>query len=531
MSLIHSILTQEKLDRAITLYDQHVVPRMTHKNKVIAISTAITLSIVVLFREKILKPPRKLRHIPHINPLSIFRSILTSETYWGRSYRKFLPLVDAPEHKGLYLDYGRAGWEVYVCNPEIAKQVLLKHELFPKIPADDGTEATLFSRFIGGPNILILNGHAWRSQRKVINPAFHRSMPVKLFGKLTQEMFKAMETMETTINVSDMMERWTLEAIGRAGFGFKFNAILDRDSKWVHTYNSCNIGMRDPFFFLLPKMDQEYVWLFPKRVKIHRQMDSFFQMLDNVIEAKSESLKKGDFQNDALEENEKDILTLMIESVNRGEGYMSNEELRSNLLIFFIAGHDTTANALAFAIHYLAKYPEIQERAREEALAILGDEPVDVLPTIEETKQMTYINQVIKETLRINGPLPILIPRIAQEDTDLSGTFIPKGTAVNVGLFNMHHSEKVWRDSKEFDPDRFAENRGENSNWLPFGHGGRQCIGMNFSLAEQRVMLSMLLRKFTWSAPKDSIHKDGVITRGYIILGPHELDITFKKRY
>lgn len=92
-------------------------------------------------------------------------------------------------------------------------------ELFPKIPADDGTKATLFSRFIDGPNILILNGHAWRSQRNVINPAFHRSMPVKLFGKLTQEMFKVMETIKATINISDLMECWTLEAIGRAGFG------------------------------------------------------------------------------------------------------------------------------------------------------------------------------------------------------------------------------------------------------------------------------------------------------------------------
>lgn len=61
----------------------------------------------------------------------------------------------------------------------------------------------------------------------------------------------------------------------------------------------------------------------------------------------------------------------------------------------------------------------------------------------------------------------------------------------------MHHSEKVWKDIKEFNPDRFAENGGDKSNWLPFGHGGRQCIGMSFSLTEQRVMLSMLRKKKT----------------------------------
>jgi cytochrome P450 len=74
-------------------------------------------------------------------------------------------------------------------------------------------------KFIGGPNMVFLNGHEWKSQRKMANPAFHRSMPVKLFGELTVEMFKVMETMGETIDFSDMMERWTLDAIGKAGFG------------------------------------------------------------------------------------------------------------------------------------------------------------------------------------------------------------------------------------------------------------------------------------------------------------------------
>lgn len=90
--------------------------------------------------------------------------------------------------------------------------------------------------------------------------------------------------------------------------------------------------------------------------------------------------------------------------------------------------------------------------------------------------------------------MSITFPRFTSEDTDISGIFIPKNTAVNIGLFNSHHSEKVWKNSKEFNPDRFAENGGENSNWFPFGYGGRQCIGMKFSLAEQRVMLSMLCK-------------------------------------
>lgn len=137
--------------------------------------------------------------------------------------------------------------------------------------------------------------------------------------------------------------------------GFDFNAIRDKDNEWVNTYNSINVGVRDPFFSIFPTFDQELLWLFPKRKAIHKEMDRFLGMLDQVIQNKRTLLAKGQVQNDALEENEKDLLTLMIEHC--GEGAMTDEDLKSNLCIFFLAGHDTTASALAFAIHYLAQHP------------------------------------------------------------------------------------------------------------------------------------------------------------------------------
>lgn len=91
--------------------------------------------------------------------------------------------------------------------------------MFPKADKEIMHEDSLNAKFIGGPNIVLLNGHEWKNQRKIANPAFRRSMPVKLFGKLTQELFKSMETMDDTVNVTDLMERWTLDAIGKAGFG------------------------------------------------------------------------------------------------------------------------------------------------------------------------------------------------------------------------------------------------------------------------------------------------------------------------
>ncbi|KAI9257806.1 cytochrome P450 [Helicostylum pulchrum] len=311
-------------------------------------------------------------------------------------------------------------------------------------------------------------------------------MPVKLFGKITQQLFETMDTMDETINVSDMMIRLLR-------LRFDFDAVRNNNSnkKWTYMYYSLGNVFGDYKYFIFPSLDQKLLWLFLKRRELHRKLDAFMD----------------------LEENERDLLTLMLESEEKGEGALSNEELKSNLCVFFLAGHDTTAAAITFALHYLAKYPEIQQREREEAISILGNEPNDVLPVGDETKQINYINQVIKESLRISDPVArLFIPRIPTEDTMLSGTFIPKGAKLVTNIFNVHHSSKCWKNPRQFDLDRFGINAESEMAWVPFGSGARQCIGKYFSLNEQRVIKSMLLRKYTWTLPDDSIHKDEIVT-------------------
>ena len=111
---------------------------------------------------------------------------------------------------------------------------------------------------------------------------------------------------------------------------------------------------------------------------------------------------------------------------------------------------------------------------------------------------MVYLNQVIKETLRMVDPIPRVIPKIAQQDTVLSNVFIPKGTYVNVSMYDLHHSKHIWQDPEQFNPDRFATGGESESQsgvaWAPFGGGQRLCLGMNFSLNEQRVLLSMMCK-------------------------------------
>lgn len=175
-------------------------------------------------------------------------------------------------------------------------------------------------------------------------------MPVKLFGKITQQLFETMDTMDETVNVSDMMIRCTLEAIGKAGFGkiickkkkrcyffkkqvlrlgFDFDAVSNNsNNKWTSMYYSLGDAFCDYKYFIFPSLDQRILWLFPKRRELHRKLDTFMGMLDEVIQNKRKLMKKGQNMNQDLEENERDILTLMLESEEKGEGALSNGELK-----------------------------------------------------------------------------------------------------------------------------------------------------------------------------------------------------------
>ncbi|KAG2219147.1 hypothetical protein INT45_002338 [Circinella minor] len=364
-------------------------------------------------------------------------------------------------------------------------------------------------------------------------------MPLEIFGNLTEKLFKVIDNTSNgkAVDAYDLMERWTLDAIGNASFGFDFGAVTDGDNEWVHRYNDVVEATSEPLYTFLPILERKYINWFPRRKKVHDELTVFLDMIQHIIDEKRRKISDSNYQSTQDNNKQKDLLEMMMESGEDENGaLLTDEELRSNMCIFFFAGHDTTASALSFAIYYLARHPEMQERAREEAIRVLGNEPTNIRPTVEQSREMTYIEQIIKEVLRISCPADSLITRIATKDTELGGVFIPKGTGVTLSIYNLQRSPKVWDNPQKFDPERFspggeAENKDPNS-WIPFSSGQRQCIGMNFSLSEQRFLLPMLLRKYKWSLPEDSIHHDKVkIELGLGVISPVDFNVIFEKLY
>ncbi|KAG2222822.1 hypothetical protein INT45_011632 [Circinella minor] len=508
----------------------------TIKSRKIATSIAITLFGLYFAYEKISKPPKQLRHIPQGGFFKYLYNFMTMRPY-DEIVEKITGPLGAKTDHGLYIVFDVYGWTVHVTRPEAAKKLLLKADLFPKIDMNVKRRNTLFGKFAMGPNIIFLIGKHWKDQRSVLNPAFRRSMPVHLFGDLTQKLFFELDKqLDTSVEFHEIMVRWTLDAIGIAGFNFDFNSVAEPTNEWVTRYERIMSANTDPLFMLFPSFETKWLFLFPKRRQAHQELDIFLEKMEEIISKKRKVLAN-DTTIAEKKTSEKDLLTLMLEASQEGNGKLTDEELQSNLCAFFLAGHDTTANALSYAVYNLATNPKVQQKAREEANRVLGDKPVDVLPTMDQLQEMPYIYRVIKETMRRNVTATGVIAREAQEDTELAGVYIPKGTRVTVDIMEIHRNNKVWKDPEIFNPERFAPG-GEaekvakmGMSFLPFSNGQRQCIGMNFSLAEQRVFLPMFLRKYEVSLPEDSIHKDKPVVTGVGILTPVDFKINLKKLY
>lgn len=188
-----------------------------------------------------------------------------------------------------------------------------------------------------------------------------------------------------------------------------------------------------------------------------------------------------------------DLLDLLQAGADPESGrQMRTAELRDNLLTFIVAGHETTALTLAWALFLCAFDPAVQERASAEARAVLGDRVAGA----GDVAQLGYIRQIIEETLRLYPPAAFL-SRTAQAADTLGGREIRRGDTVMLPIYALHRSHLYWDDPDRFDPDRFAPGTPRDRfTFLPFGAGPRVCIGAGFALQEAVIILATLLARY-----------------------------------
>ena len=199
-----------------------------------------------------------------------------------------------------------------------------------------------------------------------------------------------------------------------------------------------------------------------------------------------------------MEQRPPDLLTMLLEAQDEetGEG-MSDRQLRDEAITIFAAGHETSANGLAWTLYLLAQHPEMLRKVKAEVQRVLGDG----LPQFEDLRNLSYTRQVVEEGMRLYPPA-WAIGREAVETDEILGQTIPAKSILFLSIYALHRHPQLWTDPNRFDPDRFApEQAKERSRWhyLPFGAGPRMCIGNNFALMEMQLLLALLVRQFNFT--------------------------------
>lgn len=437
------------------------------------------------------------------------------------------------EHGSVYkLAFGPKSF-VVVSDPIVARYILRENAF----AYDKGVLADILEPIMG-KGLIPADLETWKPRRKAIVPGFHAAFleaMVKVFGDCSERTVQKLETMLLAAEVNktkyieiDMEAEFSnlaLDIIGLCVFNYDFGSVT-RESPVIKAVYGTLFEAEHRSTFYIPYWKFPLArWLVPRQRKFYEDLKVINECLDNLITRAKETRQEDDIEalqgRDYSKVKDASLLRFLVDM--KGED-VDNRQLRDDLMTMLIAGHETTAAVLTWAVFMLAQNPDKLVKAQAEVDAVLAQRN----PTFECIKKLQYIRLIIAEALRLYPQPPLLIRRALQPDTlpggyrgDKDGYPIPKGTDIFISVYNLHRSPYFWDQPDNFEPERFLlpkDNKGiegwagfdpykgqgalypneiiSDFAFLPFGGGPRKCVGDQFALMESTVGLAMLLQKF-----------------------------------
>ncbi|XP_074319223.1 cytochrome P450 CYP72A219-like [Silene latifolia] len=391
---------------------------------------------------------------------------------------------------------------VNITEPEAIREIFTKINEFqkPQINPILNVVAT---------GLIQLEGDMWAKHRKLLNPAFHMEklkFMLPAFSASTSEMINTWEEMVSEtgsceIDVWSHLHKLSADVISRAAFGSSYE-----EGRRIFEL------ITEQLKVAVPIINQVYIpgWRYvPTKVnrrimELDREIKS---LLKEIIKKRENAIKAGAKPKD-------DLLGVLLES-NANKNHkisISLEEVIDECKIFFLAGQETTSTLLAWTLILLGKHQDWQQRAREEVLNAFGDNT----PDFHGLNQLKMVNMILQEVLRLYPPVQELT-RTVCKDIKVGDIFLPAGVLVNLPLLHVQHDESIWgSDAKEFKPDRFSQGMSKATNgktsFFSFGWGPRICIGSNFAMTEARLVLVMILQRFSFEISPSYAHAPAAIS-------------------
>jgi cytochrome P450 len=350
---------------------------------------------------------------------------------------------------------------------------------------DSGQANFALRPILGTRNVLLLDGAEHLRRRKLVLPPFHGER-MKAYAEIISGVARrdlASWPLATPFSVLPHMQAVTFEVIMRAVFGVQEASRLDRLRLILREFLSWTTDWRRALVF---------GFLGPERVMALRGFRH------QLAEVDSEVLSEIARRRRAADLTEReDVLSLLLQARDEEGRPLSDGELRDELVTLLVAGHETTAAALAWALGELADAPAIQERlaAGEEGLS----------------------EAVVTETLRLHPPVPLGALRRLRHPLRIAGHDLPTGTTVAACALLVHRRADLYERPDDFRPDRFLGTKPPPGGWLPFGGGVRRCVGAAFAQFEARLVLEEVARRFRVAHPPGR-RPIGIGRRGIVLV-------------
>jgi cytochrome P450 len=414
----------------------------------------------------------------------LIRTANVSAVPGPRSYPIFgmLPHMWGGPHKFLLrtaMQYGNVArlWgsaRLLISHPEGVKRVLLdNHHNYIK-----GKYAKKI-QFMIGNGLPANEGASWLSQRRLMQPAFHRHQFASFATVITDmaatmiERWSALAANNRPFDVLAEMKILTQQIIVRLMFGAHLDAAEAESVGRAFTTIMAYFNYRQESLFPLPEH-----WPTPRNHRVRQAQELIDRCVSRIIEVRRSGATGAT-----------DLLSTLLAARDEetGEG-MSEQQLRDEVRTIFISGYDSTSNVLAWVWHSLARFPNVEQLLHEELAAVLGGR----MPSYEDLPRLTYLRMVIEETMRLYPP-PWATGRTAIGDDEIDGYLIPAGTDIIVSPYVTHRLPSVWENPETFDPQRFAPERSAGRHrcaFFPFGFGPRVCIGNHLAMLEAQVIIS-----------------------------------------
>nr|BAV38819.1 cytochrome P450 [Thalassodrilides sp. MI-2015] len=391
--------------------------------------------------------------------------------------------------------------------------------------------------------MLISTGSKWHARRKMITPTFHFKILedfLEVFNEQSTVMTKHLEKMAGKSKGFDVIPFVTLcalDIICDTAMGRHVNAQAHSDSEYVQAiYRISDL--------IMERIRRPWLWpdgiyrLLPAGKEHERLLTVLHSFTNEVIRERT-----AEWERHLASDSDKDSATTDKPSLIGGrkrlafldmllhasaKHQLTVEDIREEVDTFMFEGHDTTSAAISWAIHLIGANPEVQKKVHDELDQIFGQS--DRLVTMDDIKQMKYLECVVKESLRLFPSVPMMAREIA-EDCTINGFFVPKGSTGVIQTSVIHRDPDYFPEPEAFKPERFTNENSVGRHpfcYIPFSAGLRNCIGQKFAMIEEKVLLSSILRHFQIA----SLQKRGdLMPSGEIILrSQNGINIKLEKR-